>query len=248
MKRTTAPPLDFAWKELTSFAGMLEEEPWTRAQEQEALLNMKRARDKKAAANLGQTLSDEASKGEGKDDGGSTGEAQGGGDGEGGGSNAKERSPVSQVASDEDTSLMKTSVKLDNNLIENWEGFTEAMETVLSEPRRLDFLDLSCNKVTTVGQEIADFKTLTVLYLHGNKISNFKDIRALKELTELRKLTLHGNPVEAKKNYRLTVINALPKLKQLDFTPVTALDREKAETYGERLRRQREIRREKEGY
>ena len=61
-------------------------------------------------------------------------------------------------------------------------------------------------------------------------------------------MTLHGNPVEAKKNYRLTVINALPKLKQLDFTPITALDRDKAETYGERQRRQREVQREAEGY
>ena len=235
MRRTTAPPLDFAWKELSSFADMIGEEPRTRAQEQEALRGMKRARDARAAASVGQAL-DEQGEGEA--------EAEGEGEGEGG-----EASPRRvEVPVDEDATLMKTSVKLDNNLIENWDGFGEAMGSLLSDPRRLDFLDLSCNKVTEVGAPLAEYKSLTVLYLHGNQIANFKDLRALKQLTELRKLTLHGNPVEAKKNYRLTVINALPKLKQLDFTPITALDRDKAETYGERQRRQREVQRESEGY
>lgn len=240
MRRTTAPPLDFAWKELSSFRDMLEEEPWTRAQEQDALRDMKRARDARDAADVGKTLEEQ-----GGGDAGGEGSGEGKGSG-GGDANASPRR--AGVPVDEDTTLMKTSIKLDNNLIENWDGFGDAMSALLSDPQRLDFLDLSCNKVTEVGAPLAEFKSLTVLYLHGNSIANFKDLRVLKQLTELRKLTLHGNPVEAKKNYRLTVINALPKLKQLDFTPITALDRDKAETYGERQRRQREMQREAEGY
>jgi hypothetical protein len=41
-----------------------------------------------------------------------------------------------------------------------------------------------------------------VLYLHANRIEKVSEIRALATLPKLVKLTLHGNPVEEKKNYR----------------------------------------------
>jgi Leucine-rich repeat (LRR) protein len=84
--------------------------------------------------------------------------------------------------------------------------------------------------------------------LHGNQIKNLKDLRNLRALTDLRKLTLHGNPVENVKNYRMTIIAALPKLKQLDFTPITSNDRDLAEKVANRKQRQRAIRMEKEGF
>ncbi len=251
MRRTTAPPLDFAWKEMASFTEVLEEEPWTRGQEQEALAEMRKARD---------AVSAEGGAGSaGKNDDGThvapgvNGEDEKAGEeksdavqsaGDGGEPNRR----VKVVAADEDPSLLKSSIKLNNNEFASWEGFNDAMNHVLSDPQRLDFIDLSFNKFSTVSDDLATYTSLRSLYLHGNNISSFKEISKLKALSELRKLTLHGNPIEDKKNYRMSLIAAFPKLKQLDFSPITALDRDKAQTIADRRRRQKEARRLREGY
>ena len=44
-------------------------------------------------------------------------------------------------------------------------------------------------------------------------------------LTKLRNLTLHGNPVEESRGYRLAIVGRVPGLKHLDFSPVTKADR-----------------------
>lgn len=61
--------------------------------------------------------------------------------------------------------------------------------------------------------------------------TSFSDLKMLRQLPKLRKLTLHGNPVEEVKNYRYFVIELLPTLKELDFCPITKLDRQKAKTW-----------------
>ena len=70
-----------------------------------------------------------------------------------------------------------------------------------------------------------------MLYLHANKISKFGEIKPLSELSKLRSLTLHGNPIEDKKHYRTWVIHTIPTLNQLDFSPITRQDREGAKTW-----------------
>ena len=67
-----------------------------------------------------------------------------------------------------------------------------------------------------------------MLYLHANKISKFGEIKPLGELAKLRSLTLHGNPIEDKKHYRMFVIHTIPTLTQLDFSTITRQDRETA--------------------
>ena len=70
-----------------------------------------------------------------------------------------------------------------------------------------------------------------MLYLHANKISKFGEIKPLGDLTKLRSLTLHGNPIEDKKHYRTYVVHIIPTLNQLDFSPITRQDRETAKTW-----------------
>ena len=68
---------------------------------------------------------------------------------------------------------------------------------------------------------------LKLLYLHGNNIAStkgtnhhyirntiifFTGIGNLKNLQNLRSLTLHGNPVEQKQTYRRLVLHTLPNL------------------------------------
>lgn len=43
-------------------------------------------------------------------------------------------------------------------------------------------------------------------------------------LDDLYSLTLHGNPLEERKGYRAKVLTALPQLRSLDFTNVTAAE------------------------
>ena len=40
---------------------------------------------------------------------------------------------------------------------------------------------------------------MEILYLHGNSISNIKEVDKLANLSGLRKLTLHGNEIEKEK-------------------------------------------------
>ena len=46
---------------------------------------------------------------------------------------------------------------------------------------------------------LLEFKNLEILYLHGNSISNIKEVDKLANLSGLRKLTLHGNEIEKEK-------------------------------------------------
>ena len=45
-------------------------------------------------------------------------------------------------------------------------------------------------------QELSEFVNLQILYLHGNQINDISQIDQLTPLRSLRKLTLHGNPIE----------------------------------------------------
>ena len=230
MKRKCAPPADYAFKEMAVFSDILLEAPWTRAQEAEAMALMRKKKESKMSPKK------EAKEGESKTESSDQDEQ------------TKASPPRKQVPVDEDPTLTRTSVKCNNNSFASWDGFSDAMDSCLSEPGQADFFDLSFNQLTTVDEQLGKYSNISVLYLHGNQIKKLKDLRVLKGLKNLRKLTLHGNPVENVKGYRMTVIAALPKLKQLDFTPITSNDRDLAETVGERKARQRAAWREKEGF
>ena len=132
--------------------------------------------------------------------------------------------------------LIVRSLKFNNNEITTWNHFAEICSSELSD-NRLEFLDFSFNKLTTIDEVVCNYPDLKVLYLHGNLLDDVRQVKKLKRLPNLMKLTLHGNPLEEKAKYRQTVINLLPNLKQLDFTPITSLDREKAQHALRRRRR-----------
>jgi hypothetical protein len=51
-------------------------------------------------------------------------------------------------------------------------------------------------------QPLLALPQLYVAYLHSNRIKDNSEIEKLGRIPALRKLTLHGNPVEEKKSYR----------------------------------------------
>ena len=48
-------------------------------------------------------------------------------------------------------------------------------------------------------QILLEYKNIGILYLHGNEIQDLKQIEKLAALPNLKKLTLHGNPIAEKK-------------------------------------------------
>ena len=77
---------------------------------------------------------------------------------------------------------------------------------------------------------ILSYPELKVLNLHGNGIERMAEIDKLASLSNLRSLTVHGNPVEDTKGYRDYIINKIPQLEKLDFSKITKADRECAKT------------------
>jgi dynein assembly factor 1 len=79
------------------------------------------------------------------------------------------------------------------------------------------------NQLASVAsvQHLTECKGLHTLDLQDNQISDPAVLDVLKQLPELRCLYLKGNPVVSSiKNYRKTLIAALPELKYLDERPV----------------------------
>ena len=72
------------------------------------------------------------------------------------------------------------------------------MNELFDYPEELAFLDLSFNRLTSIDDVILQYPKLTVLYLHQNKITDLHEVSKLAKLTNLRSLTLNGNPIEEK--------------------------------------------------
>lgn len=59
------------------------------------------------------------------------------------------------------------------------------------------------------------------------------EIDKLAGLPNLTNLTLHGNPIEEKEDYKQYVLAVLPGLRSLDFYRITEQDRATAQTWKE---------------
>mmetsp|Transcript_53375 Transcript_53375/g.130408 ORF Transcript_53375/g.130408 Transcript_53375/m.130408 type:complete len:243 (-) Transcript_53375:37-765(-) len=140
--------------------------------------------------------------------------------------------------------LQIQGLKLGNNYLTSLPpAFNIVIREVMEKPRHLSWIDLSFNMLEEVPQVLASYSQLNVIYLHANRIKKLASSKALAELPQLRSLTLHGNPCEQVKNYRLFAIGMFKTIKTLDFACVTTIDREKAETFYSRHMRNKEKRR-----
>lgn len=135
-------------------------------------------------------------------------------------------------------------MRLANNKLAGLEGGSDedltlatALGKVCSSIEQVRWLDLSFNHISTFGTAFSKFTGVAVLYLHSNQIANFAQIRGLGELAKLKSLTLHGNPIEDKKYYRIYVTHVIPSLTQLDFSSITHQDRENARAWATTFRK-----------
>lgn len=153
---------------------------------------------------------------------------------------AKQRNNASKQA---ERRLHSAGIKLAYNELKNLNGLEAALEAVMENPKEtLTMIDLSHNQLTSIPQVLCEYKNLAVIYLHGNKILNIKEIEKLNYLDNLQKLTLNGNQrtdekpdggrrvrrLEDTRFYRPCTIFTLKDtmLKSLDSCPITPKDRE----------------------
>ncbi|GFR47886.1 hypothetical protein Agub_g9696, partial [Astrephomene gubernaculifera] len=113
------------------------------------------------------------------------------------------------------------SIDLSDNAIVRLDGFPKLP--------RLKQLLLNNNRVGRISRGLEEFiPNLEVLILTNNRINNLQDIDPLATLPKLEQLSLHGNAVMTKPNYRLYVVSKLPRLKVLDFKKVKQKERDAA--------------------
>ncbi|XP_013413154.1 leucine-rich repeat-containing protein 51-like [Lingula anatina] len=122
-------------------------------------------------------------------------------------------------------------LRLNNNNIADFETLEATLEKLVDDPLELQWLDLSFNELTKLDPVLGKYPNLQILYLHGNGIADLKEVDNLATCRSLRKLTLHGNPIENIKGYRSHVLSKLPNLADFDFSRITKADRATADTY-----------------
>nr|XP_022906002.1 leucine-rich repeat-containing protein 51-like [Onthophagus taurus] len=121
--------------------------------------------------------------------------------------------------------FLTRAVWLNNNRLIHIQNLDVFMNSVLEYPNRLGWLDVSYNRIGGIDLIIQKFVNLIIIYFHGNNIDNIDEVKKLATLGRLRSVTFHGNPIVDKPFYRSYVINCLPQICNLDFTPITKADR-----------------------
>ncbi|CAG5120281.1 unnamed protein product [Candidula unifasciata] len=95
--------------------------------------------------------------------------------------------------------------------------------------KRLKHVLLSNNRIVRISENLQEnLPSLESLILTNNSLKELSDIDPLGTITTLKYLSLLGNPVAAKKNYRYYVIHKIPSLRVLDFCRVKEKEREAA--------------------
>ena len=142
-------------------------------------------------------------------------------------------------------------INLNHNMLTGpMETLPNFVRMTLLDPNALTTLDLSFNVFSEIPkvrssshsradwsvslfQAVTEFPSLKFFYFHKNTLSDPNEIYKLVPLTELKYLTLHGNPVEISVPYlRSLVLCLLPDLRSLNCSPVTKGDRKTSEVWG----------------
>mmetsp|Transcript_44481 Transcript_44481/g.53401 ORF Transcript_44481/g.53401 Transcript_44481/m.53401 type:complete len:210 (+) Transcript_44481:127-756(+) len=142
---------------------------------------------------------------------------------------------VPPASQDEENSIHKLSniksLKLNSNEIKSLVPLYQCLNHVIKSPSVIQWVDLSNNIIESVPLSFEHFDKLSILYLHGNKITEIKAISGLSSMKNLTNLTLHGNPIENHKHYRNYILHLLPNLTKLDFSIITKQNKEDSRTW-----------------
>ncbi|KAF5832091.1 leucine-rich repeat-domain-containing protein [Dunaliella salina] len=110
------------------------------------------------------------------------------------------------------------SIDLTDNAIVKLDGFPKLP--------RLKQLLLNNNRIARIAKGCSEaIPNLETLVLTNNRLCNLQDLEPLGSFSKLTLLSLVGNPVQAKPNYRLYLISICKSLKILDFKKVKQQER-----------------------
>ncbi|XP_064905761.1 leucine-rich repeat-containing protein 51 isoform X2 [Columba livia] len=124
--------------------------------------------------------------------------------------------------------LPPPALRLNNNQLGGLGELPPTLRGLRLDPALLRWLDLSFNRLQHIHPVLSTLGALQSLQLHGNDIGELGEVDKLGVLPQLRRLTLHGNPMEELRGYRSYVLSQLSHLTSLDFSAVTKQDREDA--------------------
>lgn len=95
--------------------------------------------------------------------------------------------------------------------------------------KRLKHILLSNNRIVRIADDLQEnLPNLETLVLTNNSLRELSDIDPLSTVPTLKYLSLLGNPIVTKRNYRYYVIHKIPSLRLLDFRKVKLRERETA--------------------
>ncbi|GFO39039.1 leucine-rich repeat-containing protein 51 [Plakobranchus ocellatus] len=140
----------------------------------------------------------------------------------------KKKKPEEEEVLEKSQSLC---LRLNNNDLKDVNNLMTIATSLFQSPANIGWIDLSFNSLVHIDPVLTQFENLKILYLHGNDITELKEVNKLGTIPKLWKLTLHGNPMEETKGYRLYCLSTLPNLLNFDFSRVTKADRMTANTY-----------------
>ena len=121
-----------------------------------------------------------------------------------------------------------TALKMANNEIATIVDLRQHLVPILNAPWTLTLLDLSNNQLRTVGTALQELPNLSMLYLHGNELSELSELALVMHLKQLRRFTAHGQTLAGLRHYRWHALSLLPTLRQLDLSPVTRQECDRA--------------------
>merc|ERR1719253_623792 len=96
-------------------------------------------------------------------------------------------------------------------------------DTGLALPfKELNTIDMSRNRLTDTSP-FAHLNSLTDLWISGNDIKSFEDVKHLGVLTELDSVYMEYNPVASEFEYRKKLAELIPSLSQIDANMIGGL-------------------------
>jgi len=91
---------------------------------------------------------------------------------------------------------------------------------------RLKCLILNSNRISFIDAKLGDtIPNVHTVILTNNNLQELGDLDGLASLTKLEHLSLLGNPVTHKAQYRLYVVHKLPNLRVLDYRRIKLVER-----------------------
>jgi hypothetical protein len=150
------------------------------------------------------------------------------------GTGNKEEDRLRALAAELPSKYVGEAVRVSSNSISDGTQIVRVLRMLVSNYyMSIQWLDLSCNKITCLPPSMATLP-LKTLYLHSNRISEWSEVEKLKELKSLTAVTLFGNDIATDtpdyKSVALAVLlhvaDKQVPLKSLDFVALSSVDRQ----------------------